>query len=158
VRVQQSVCIERPIAEVYAFATDLPLVPRWNRGLERVTLTSDLPVQVGATFCEVARVFGRRIAMTCEVTEIEPRKLFRYRSLAGPYPVTMTWTFEPVAEGTRFRYASDANPGGVYKWLQPFLVRLLQRRLDSALRNLKGILEDARTVGNRAGDLREGAQ
>lgn len=86
--------------EVFAWVSDLGGWRRWRSSegeLERVTPG---PVGVGTTWQARGRVLHEEIAVTIEVTAYEPDARFALR-VSGSILAESTFTFEPVAEGTR---------------------------------------------------------
>ena len=73
-RTCQSVVIDRPCAEVFAFVTDLRNELRWQPEIVAVTL--DGPLRVGGHFHETRVTFGRRFEWEFRITELEaPRRI-----------------------------------------------------------------------------------
>jgi len=101
VKVETSVMINRPIAEVFEFVVNPESGPQWESGLLEARKTSKGPMGVGATWQEVRQFLGRRIESTDEVTEYEPNKKFSFKSASGPFPVEGGYTFESANGGTR---------------------------------------------------------
>ncbi len=50
---ENSLVIDRPVEQVYAFLADLENLPKWNYFVHQVSKTSPEPVQVGSTYHQV---------------------------------------------------------------------------------------------------------
>jgi len=87
VKVETSVVINRPIAEVFEFVVNPEKWPQYDSGLLEAAKTSKGPMDVGATWQEVRKFLGRRIESTNAVTAYEPNKKFSFKSTSGPFPV-----------------------------------------------------------------------
>lgn len=140
-RFDQSVTINRPIEEVFAFVSDLDNQARWRSGLDLAELTSDGPFGVGATYREVERILGRKMERTMEVTEFEPNVKCSFKSTSGPVVFSATVSFEAQDDGIRVSMTADAELGGVFRVAEPMVVRMGRRQMESDLANLKELLE-----------------
>jgi len=140
-RIEASVTIKRPVEEVFDFVTNAANVTQWRSGISESSQTSEGPVGVGATMRGVARVMGRQLKMTSEVTEYEPNRKYSTKTTSGPIPVRMSYTFESVNGGTRVIFVGDAQLGGFLKLIEPLVVRQQQRQSEAAFANLKELLE-----------------
>lgn len=65
------------------------------------------------------------------------------RAIAGPMDIkpTLTYTFEPVGDTTRFTRAMDVRPAGKTRLMEPFLRRMMIKNNASYVQNLKQLLE-----------------
>ena len=50
-------------------------------------------------------------------------------------------TFAPVPEGTEMRWVWEVEPRGAFRLLAPLVGRIMGRRLDTVLSNIKRVLE-----------------
>src|SRR5207248_1671354 len=76
-----------------------------------------------------------------------PRRLAS--RLSTPLPVMdvqSTETFDPVPGGTRMRWLWEVEPRGVFRPMPALLARMLGRRLDTVLANIKRLLEAQQTT------------
>ena len=140
-RFEQSVTINRPIEEMFAFVSDLDNQTRWRSGLELAELTSDESFGVGATYREVERFLGRKMERTMEVTGFEPNVKCSFKSTSGPVAFSATISFEAHEGGTRVSMAADAELGGFFRVAEPMVVRMGRRQMESDMADLKDLLE-----------------
>lgn len=144
--VTASVEIDRPSGEVFDYIADMANNPAWQRGQERCTWTSEPPLRLGSTYDQEARFLGRRIVSSFEVTELEPGRRIRIVSTAGPMPIDVTRTVEPL-DGDRCRVLAEVTgqPPGAFRFLGPLLDRMVERSVRGDYRRLKAQLEGAST-------------
>src|SRR5438270_12704194 len=73
IKVENSVVINRPIREVFAFAGagHIRNHKQWSPALLEIEQTSDGPIAVGTTFHQVRNVNGKRTDINSEITEFE---------------------------------------------------------------------------------------
>jgi uncharacterized protein YndB with AHSA1/START domain len=136
-----STMINRPLEEVFAFASNPENIPTWSSTGSEVKITSAGPIGVSTTFRSVVIFLGRRIEGETEITEFEPNRSFAQESRSEPFPVKNRVTFERVDGGTRVNFTSVAEPGGFFKLAEPLLVRMIKRQFEADFANLKDLME-----------------
>lgn len=113
--------------------------------------TSGSPVGVGTRAVETARILGQTLETTTVTTDYEPNRRVAAKSISGPVPIVASRDFEAVPGGTRFTYTLKGDTSGVllFRLMGPILTRLYQKRIESYLGTLRGILETepAATIG-----------
>jgi uncharacterized protein YndB with AHSA1/START domain len=135
------VVINRPIAEVFAYVTDLNTHTQWQAGIVEAAQTSKGPTGVGSTYRYVMQLAGQRLDTAGEVTEYEPNRKYSFKATSGPIPLQGGFTFEATAGGTQVRMSAEGEPGGFFKLATPLLNSMTRRQLETSLSNLKDILE-----------------
>ena len=141
IRVEHSVVIRQPVETVFTFLSDVTNIPRWNSVITESKLTSEGPVQVGATFYQVANFLGRRIQTELRVTEYEPNKVFAFKSISGPFPIMVKLTLEPVGDSTNLSHFGEPDASGFFKLAEPLLSIAIKRQVESNMSHLKNLLE-----------------
>lgn len=147
IREELSVVIDRPIEEVFAFATEPENEPLWQSTSLETEQTSGGPVGVGTTFRNTSKFLGRRIDSTYEVTENEPPRRQCVRVTSGPIPGSGCYLFEPAEGGTRFTQRFEAEIGGFFRLAEPLVGRAIRRQMDVDMATLKDLLEAGGTEG-----------
>jgi Polyketide cyclase / dehydrase and lipid transport len=127
--------VRREPAAVAAYMTDPANDPRWIGGLREAQLLGDPPVAVGSRVRRVATFLGRRIEYVNEIVALDERRL-DMRSVVAPFPMRITYTFEPRDGGTTVR---NRVRGGGIRLVAPLVRRNVQRDLE----RLRDILEAA---------------
>ncbi|MEJ2856132.1 MULTISPECIES: SRPBCC family protein [unclassified Saccharothrix] len=128
--------VARAPDEVAAYAMDWRHDHEWTQGIKKAELTSPAPgggFGVGAEVTRTAYFLGRRIDYVLRVEAHEPPALLDMRSVAGPFPMHVTYRFDPAPEGT---LASIRVRGGRYKLLDPLMGWFVRRNLRKDLRDL----------------------
>ena len=80
-----------PLADVWRALTDPELHARW-------WAAGDVRPVVGHRFTLDMGPFGKQ---ACEVLEVEPERLFRYRFAVGALDTIIAWRLAPEGSGTR---------------------------------------------------------
>ncbi|MEE9491632.1 MAG: SRPBCC family protein [Dehalococcoidia bacterium] len=142
ISIEQSVVINRPIEEVYAYVVDVENCPQWRSSCLEAKRFTEGPIRAGTTERYTMRVFGRRQETTMEVTEYEPHRKYAWRATSGGlFPLRGWFTFQTVDGGTKVTETIEAEPSGFLKLAKPFIVRMFRREGESDFSNLKEILE-----------------
>jgi uncharacterized protein YndB with AHSA1/START domain len=141
VDVQVETTIARTPSEVAAYAADPTNAPEWYVNIKSVQWQTPPPVEVGSRLDFVAQFLGRRIAYTYEVAELVPGERLVMRTADGPFPMETTYTWEPVAGGTRMTLRNRGNPSGFAQLAAPLMERAMRRATTKDLARLKVILE-----------------
>ena len=134
--------IERPCAEVAAYAGDPSHATAWYGNIASVRWQTTPPVRVGSRVEFVARFLGRTLAYTYEITELVPGERLVMATAQGPFPMETTYTWRPV-DGTRtlMTLRNRGEPAGFGRVAAPVMAAAMRRANQKDLATLKGILE-----------------
>ena len=141
-KVEASVVINRPIDEVFTFATTPHNAPQWQSGVLEATQTSPGPVGVGTTLHYVMKFLGRRLDIQSVITVYTPHRQAAFEQTSGPFPsFVATLLCEPADGGTRVTGITEVESGGFFKLGEPILMRMVQRQSQGDFETLKDLLE-----------------
>jgi hypothetical protein len=126
--------VDREPAAVAAYMTDPANDPEWIGGLREAELLGDPPVAVGSRVRRVAYFLGRRVEYVNEILALDEAHL-DMRSVKAPFPMRITYRFEPAAGGGTT--VSNHVRGGGLRILAPLVRRNVQRDLER-LRDVLG--------------------
>jgi uncharacterized protein YndB with AHSA1/START domain len=142
VEVLTQVVIDRPRAEVAAYAADPDNATRWYVNIKSVEWQTPRPLAVGSRIAFVAEFLGRRLEYAYEVTQLEPERRLVMRTSAQPFPMETTYTWEDAdGGGTLMSLENSGAPSGVSRLATPFIARSMRRSNRKDLDLLKRILE-----------------
>jgi hypothetical protein len=134
--------IDRPVADVSAYAADPSNAPSWYENIDSVEWKTEPPVVVGSQVAFVARFLGRRLAYTYEVAELVPGECLVMQTQQGPFPMETTYTWSAVADGsTRMTLRNRGEPTGFSKLAGAVMAPAMRRANRKDLARLKAILE-----------------
>jgi hypothetical protein len=142
VDVVTEIVIDRPVAEVAAYAADPGNAPNWYANIASVEWKTPPPVGAGSEVTFVARFLGRRLEYTYEIAALTPDEQLVMRTRHGPFPMETTYTWAAVANGsTHMTLRNRGEPAGFSKLVTPFISRAMRRANRKDLAKLKSLLE-----------------
>jgi uncharacterized protein YndB with AHSA1/START domain len=137
---EETIVIDRPVAEVFAFVTDQRNTPQWQAGLLEVNRLTDGPPSVGTRHALVRNFLGRRMEATNEYTAFETDRLVTFKTISGP-PLEASYLFEPAGDGTRLTSRVRLDGSRFLGLIQPVIQAGLRREMKAAFPALKSLLE-----------------
>jgi uncharacterized protein YndB with AHSA1/START domain len=125
--------IERPAAEVFAYATDPARFSEWQKGV--VDGHMDGPPDgtqapaAGAKCVTTRRIGGASRPSTSELTHIDPPRTWGVRGTDGPIRAAVEVLVEPLSGSrSRLTISVDFTGHGIGKILVPLMVRREARK------------------------------
>jgi hypothetical protein len=119
-----STVVDRPAAEVFAYATDPARFHEWQRGVIDARLDQTGPALVGAKCLTTRRIGGAVRVVTAELTHIDAPRAWGVRGIDGPIRATVDLTVAPLTDtSSRLTIAVDFDGQGIGKLLVPLIVR-----------------------------------
>ena len=144
-KVEASAIINRPVEDVWRFITDFPNSSKWLSYQGGLKQTSEGPLGVGTTLQISARFLRRHVEYNVRVMDFEPNRKFAAEFTNGigkRFGATVSNILEPVENGkTRLTQVNEAELKGLWKLLQPLLVRSGRKDGEEEVARIKRILE-----------------
>ncbi len=140
-RIDLTLEIARPPAEVFAALTDLDRIPEWQESA--VESRCDGPLAEGARIHERRRAMGRELESELEVTSFEPGRRLTLKAVSGPVRFTVDHELvEQDAGGSTFLHVIvEGQSGSFMKLAGPMLKRRAEGELRGDFERLKQQLE-----------------
>jgi uncharacterized protein YndB with AHSA1/START domain len=114
--------VNRPAADVYAYATDPSRFTEWQKGvLSGHAEAGDGNVPPRCT--TVRRIGFTDRSATSEIVHADPPRRWRARGIDGPIRARVDVTVEPLADRSRLTITVDFDGHGIGKLLVPLVVR-----------------------------------
>ena len=140
--VEQSVEIDRPIGEVFAYVDDFSTTKDWMYGLHRIDPVTEQTRGVGATYDGVMKV-GVSLTSRIQCTAWEKDRLIEISSIKG-IKNTQRWTFTDLG-GDRTKvdaWISYTLPGGpagkaMGAAMKPFIGVAIKHTSEKLVENLE---------------------
>jgi uncharacterized membrane protein len=139
---QNTIHIDRPVGEVFAYLSDFQNIPKWNYYVLEVRQLSDNPIGVGTTYHQVRKSDEQDF----RIIEFAPNHSVVVKTLPHSSPsFERKFTLDGEGNTTRLRDEWKLDTGS-----PTILERLASRRGKSAvaenLTKLKELLEEGRVV------------
>ena len=142
--IDESIIINRPRADVYAFAADSGNLLECSSNLVEYEEYRAGPVQADTTAKGITRVAGRNVEWTSKVTNLDEGAAITYQSVESPMAFTYSYRFaDAEGSGTTVMFHQDIPTiGGFFgKLTDPIVTRMYSRNVLTNLANLKELLE-----------------
>jgi uncharacterized protein YndB with AHSA1/START domain len=136
-----STIISRPIKQVFDFMSTPENDFQWQYGTLATARLSEGTGKMGTLFRSFGHLMGRRILTTFQVTEYEPGKRYRFKSLSGPLHSQTTYTFAAADGNTRINISTWANAVNFFQIGERILERRMKKQLKENLAMLRDFLE-----------------
>jgi uncharacterized protein YndB with AHSA1/START domain len=136
--------VDRPAAQVYAYATDPSRFAEWQKGV--VSGHNELGDGSGPARCITVRRIGfTDRSNTSELVHADPPRSWQVRGIDGPIRAFVDVTVEPLTnDRSRLTIALDFDGHGIGKLLVPLVVRREARHeMPANIATLKKRLEDS---------------
>src|SRR6185437_6642506 len=125
--------VDRPAAEVFAYATDPARFSEWQKGVVDGHMDgrgdgTQAPA-VGAKCVTTRRIGGANRPATSELVHIDPPRTWGVGGLDGPIRATVDVVVQPVTDArSRLTISVDFTGRGIGKVLVPLVVRRQARK------------------------------
>jgi uncharacterized protein YndB with AHSA1/START domain len=150
-----SIEVDRPAAEVFAYATDPARFSEWQKGvvdghMDGSTGEAGSPA-VGAQCVTTRRIGGANRPSTAELVRIDPPRTWSVRGIDGPIRAAVDVLVEPVTGArSRLTISVDFTGHGIGKILVPLMIRREARKeMPDNIASLKQNLEASRRTTAR---------
>ena len=135
---QETITINRPISEVWAFFQEPRNDFGWQADLLGQKMIYMSPTGVGTTAREKRKSFGES---TWELTEFILEHKIAFKSTISPISYEGAYLFESVEGGTKFIYKMHAELSGLWKLGALIVKNRARKQLVINLNRLKDMLE-----------------
>jgi len=140
---RQSVVINLPVQDVFAYVCDFANLIDWAGCTVAVRKTSPGEMQVGSTIRNTIRFLGRWMDITFEIVEFESAHCLTLKSLSGISPCLFSYQFEALEDGaTHVTLEMVLHIAcGMLRLPEAALSNVLRRQVMHDLLTLKDLLE-----------------
>ena len=140
-KIERSIVIDRPVADVWQFVHDTTKDALWQTTLRESEHLTDGPFDVGTRVREVRQFLGLRVEVAWEVTEYEAHTRSSIKGISGPVPLNGSYLFESQNGDTRLTVVGELDAHGLFRLAEPVFARMTSRELEANLGHLKDLLE-----------------
>ena len=141
VRVERSVSIARPPAEVFAFVSDIRNDPKWHTDVREAKASTE-QVGVGTVFDVTLTKASMGVSGgTMTVEEYAPSSRVVFQGKMGKMEPRVSNRVEPDGTGARYTRLVEIPARGTMSLMAPMMKRMIGKSNDGFLANLKRVLE-----------------
>lgn len=155
---EHSVEIDRPVNEVFCYATRLENNAKWQSDIIAIEQISEGPFGSGVLCRLVNRFLGKRYESEFVISDFKPYQKCTYRFLSGPVTGESFFLFEPVNGNGRTLFTTRGELELTQFKVARFIVeQKAKHQIRTDMQRLKGILEKDQDDLS-AGSLRSDSQ
>jgi len=141
IKVEHSVTINKPAADVFAYIVDPANTVKYDDELLESKLLTPGPIGVGSVITDKRKLLGRELESELKVTAYEPNSRFALKVTKGPVPFEITYTLSAAGGGTQLNVKAEGEPGGFFKLAGGMVAKQLQASLEKTSAQIKKNLE-----------------
>jgi len=137
--------IPLPPERVAGYAMDWRHDHEWTQGIKQAALTrpaSGGEFGVGAEVTRTAYFLRKRIDYVLRVEQYEPPTVLDMRSVAGPFPMHVTYRFQTHPDGTLASIRIRGDASGYYRLAGPLMALQVRSSIRKDLRDLERRLSE----------------
>ncbi|MCC6301042.1 MAG: SRPBCC family protein [Anaerolineales bacterium] len=139
---ENTIVIDRPIEDVFAFLADLPSIPKWNYYVRTVESTSPQAGAVGSTYHQIRKNDEQDL----KISKLEPNQALVIETIPPSKPeLRREILFEDQGQSTRLTDKWQLDMG-VPKALEPLAAQRAKTGVRDNLEKLKELLEIGRVT------------
>jgi carbon monoxide dehydrogenase subunit G len=140
--IEESVVIDKPRAEVFAFFTDPESINVYSSNIVDYRVVSGADTEIGRHAKFAAKVAGIKLDYTDELTEYDEDTSYKLASVEGRIPYTIAMSFSDEGSGTKVTWHQETDSlGSVFKFADPIVVKMYSKDVRSNLEKAKTLLE-----------------
>lgn len=143
--IEQSVFINKPPKEVFAFCEGPKTMALWQGTLVSAEKLTEGPWRVGSVIKMVQRAMGREVEVMLEITEYDAPHKYCFKN-HSQIPFEGCQTYQSKDGGTYLTLAIDAKTQGLVRLADGLLKRQMEKQAAEDLERLKDLLENGTPV------------
>jgi len=147
-KVEQSIIINLPPEEIFAYVSNLENLADWCSVVISARKTSSAEMLIGTTVRCTIRILGRWLDTTFEIVECVPNRYLTIKSITGVAPSLICYRFESV-EGSGTNVSLEEIIyflGGILGLAEPVVISIIRRQVAHDLLTLKDLLESTTSI------------
>ena len=152
-KVEQSVIINLPTQEIFAYMSNLENLADWSSVVISARKVSSEEMLVGTRVRCTIRILGRWFDTSYEIVECVPGRYLTVKSITSVAPTLTCYRFEPVeGGGTNVSVEEIIHfTGGFLGFTETVITRVINRQVANDLLTLKDLLEATASICGSAG-------
>lgn len=140
-RVERSVSIDAPPADVFAYLSDLDRLAEWQSGVIGARRTSDGRMGVGATAQVTRQLMGQRLEAPLTVTAYDPPRRLTVGSEVSGIRADATLDVAADGAGSQVSFAMEFRGSMMTAFMEPMIASAAAGDIEASLARLRSRLE-----------------
>ena len=147
-KVEQSVFINLPPEEIFAYLSNLENLADWCSVVIYARKISSEEMLIGTTVRCTIQILGRWLDTTFEIVECVPNRYLTIKSITGVAPSLICYRFESVEGGGTNVSLEEIIYflGGLLGLAEPVVTSIIRRQVAHDLLTLKDLLESTTSI------------
>ena len=137
-----SIVIDRPVEEVFAYVTNVLNDPAWHTDVLQARQVTEGTIGVGTVWHARFKPAMGISEGEMKVVTFEPNRMQVMKGDIGPMHPTLTYLLESSNGGTKFTRHVQISVSGWMKIMAPMMGMMLPKQNKGFLANLKRVLEE----------------
>jgi len=125
-RLQQTVVVDKPLEDVFAYLADFTTTTEWDPGTVKTVLQRG-DGGVGTTYLNTSTFMGRQTQLTYVVRDLVPDERIRLQGENKTVVAVDTMSFRKVEAGTEVTYSAEFTFKGATRFVAPLFKPALDR-------------------------------
>lgn len=141
---QETVTIQRPVDEVFAYMANAENDAAWRTNVKRIERVGEGKQSgIGTVYRQIVKgPFGRGLPADLEYIDYEANKRLAFDTISGAIRPSAVIEFSPLSEAsTEVRFRMTWEPEGPMHLVAPLVGRMLRRSIHESYQNLVRHLE-----------------
>lgn len=139
--IENSITIQKPVADVFRTATDFDSFASWQPATKVVKVTPNDPVRAGSMVYMEKSLPTGLIFINADLIEFQRNKLMEMKGVFGRFKFTRKTEFINSGRDTIIKDRIEMPTGCLYSWYTPLLRRMLQAQTQREWALMKERLE-----------------
>lgn len=140
-RLRHCLRIARQPAAVFAFVTDVDLLPRWQASVRDAVRLDVGPFRAGSRVRERRSAFGHDVEVTWQVVRYEPTTGAAIEVVDGPVEARASYHLRPRPGGSELVVEAELEPVGFARPLSRLLASAARTELATDCTTLRRLIE-----------------
>lgn len=135
-----TVRIDRPAADIYAYLSDLENMPEWNWAITETTKITQGSIALGTRYRQTRRV-PRPATEILQITDLDADRHLEIQGTVAAMAARLRYDLTEIEGETELANTVDLEPRGALRLAGPILGTRIEKAVASNLRDLKTRLE-----------------
>ncbi len=140
-KVVENITIKKSAPAIFAYLMDVNNRSEYIPALEEVVMLDPLPIRKGSRYIEVAKIGGRRLETTYIVTQLEPNRYLKAKTLKSVFPIEVSMVLTPTHAQTQLTIDLNFRLKGIFQLASGIVQGIVRDQARNILQKIKYNIE-----------------